>query len=46
LRETWEATGSLPEDIIVPNGQGQMVVPVAPITPAAQVKNKVSTTAD
>jgi hypothetical protein len=46
LRETWEATGSLPEDIVVPNGQGQMVVPVAPITPAAQVKNKVSTTAD
>ena len=46
LRETWEATGSLPEDIIVPNGQGQMVVPVAPITPATQVKNKVSTTAD
>lgn len=46
LRETWETTGSLPEDIIVPNGQGQMVVPVAPVTPAAQIKNRAGTTAD
>ena len=46
LRETWEATGSLPQDIIVPNGQGQMVVPVAPVTPAAQIKNRAGTTAD
>lgn len=46
LRETWEATGSLPTDIIVPNGQGQMVVPVQPVTPSTQIKNRVSTTAD
>lgn len=46
LRETWETTGALPEDVIVPNGQGQMVVPVRSVTPQTQVKNKVSTTAD
>ena len=46
LRETWEATGSLPEDIIVPNGQGQMTVPVKPVLPQTQVKNRAGTTAD
>lgn len=46
LRETWETTGGLPEDVIVPNGQGQMVVPVRSVTPQTQVKNRVGTTAD
>lgn len=46
LRETWETTGALPEDVIVPNGQGQMVVPVRSVTPQTQVKNRVGTTAD
>lgn len=46
IRETWEQTGSLPESFIVPNGQANMEVPVESVTPATQVKNKVSTTAN
>lgn len=46
IRETWEKTGALPESFIVPNGQGNMEVPVESVTPQTQVKNKISTPAD
>lgn len=46
IRETWEQTGALPDSFIVPNGQANMEVPVESVTPATQVKNKVSTTAN
>lgn len=46
LRKSWEETGTMPESVIVPNGDGVMEVPVTRITPETQVKNKVSTTAD
>lgn len=46
LRKSWEETGTMPDSVIVPNGDGVMEVPVTRITPSTQVKNKVSTTAD
>ena len=46
LRENWKTVGGLPPSVIVPNGQGQMEVPVEAVTPADQVKNKPSTTAN
>lgn len=46
LRKSWEETGTMPESVIVPNGDAVMEVPVTRITPETQVKNKVSTTAD
>jgi hypothetical protein len=46
LRKSWEETGSLPESVIVPNGQGAMEVPVTSVTPATQTQNRTSTTAD
>lgn len=46
LRKSWEETGTMPESVIVPNGQGVMEVPVTRVTPESQIKNKVSTTAD
>ena len=46
LRENWKTVGGLPPTVIVPNGQGQMEVPVESVTPADQVKNKPSTTAN
>lgn len=46
LRKSWEETGTMPETVIVPNGQGVMEVPVTRVTPETQVKNKTSTTAD
>ena len=46
LRKSWEETGTMPESVVVPNGDGVMEVPVTRITPETQVKNKVSTTAD
>ena len=45
LRKAWEETGTMPESVVVPNGDGVMEVPVTRITPETQVKNKVSTTA-
>ena len=46
LREQWDETGTMPESVIVPNGDSVMEVPVTRVTPETQVKNKVSTTAD
>lgn len=46
LREQWDETGTMPESVIVPNGDSIMEVPVTRVTPETQVKNKVSTTAD
>lgn len=46
LRESWQNTGTLPAEIIVPNGQGTMTVPVVPVDADSQVKNEPSTTAD
>ena len=46
LRKSWEETGTLPESVIVPNGQGVMEVPVTKVLPETQVNNKASTTAD
>jgi hypothetical protein len=46
LRKSWEETGTMPESVVVPNGDSTMEVPVTRITPETQVKNKVSTTAD
>lgn len=46
LRENWKNNGVLPDAVEVPNGQGSIVVPVAPVTPGTQVKNKASVTAD
>lgn len=46
LRKSWEETGAMPESVVVPNGDTVMQVPVARVVPSAQVKNKVSTTAD
>lgn len=46
LRKSWEETGTMPESVIVPNGQGVMEVPVTRVTPETQIKNKTSTTAD
>lgn len=46
LRENWKTVGGLPPTVIVPNGQGQIEVPVESVTPADQVKNKPSTTAN
>ena len=46
LRESWDQTRSMPESVIVPNGDSVMEVPVTRVTPQTQVKNKTSTTAD
>lgn len=46
LREQWDQTGTMPESVVVPNGDSVMEVPVTRVTPETQVKNKVSTTAD
>lgn len=46
LREQWDETGTMPESVIVPNGDSIMEVPVTRVTPETQIKNKVSTTAD
>lgn len=46
LRDSWKETGTMPESVIVPNGQGVMQVPVTRVTPETQVQNKTSTTAD
>ena len=46
LRESWKNTGSMPGEVIVPNGQGTMSVPVVSVTPEAQTVNRTSTTAD
>ena len=46
LRKSWEEAGSMPQSVIVPNGDAVMEVPVTRVTPETQVKNKVSTTAD
>ena len=46
LRDAWKETGTMPESVIVPNGQGVMQVPVTRVTPDTQVQNKTSTTAD
>ena len=46
LRESWENTGSMPQSVVVPNGDAIMEVPVTRVTPETQVKNRASTTAD
>jgi hypothetical protein len=46
LRESWKETGTLPQSVVVPNGDTVMEVPVTRVTPESQVKNKTSTTAD
>lgn len=46
LRTSWKETGTMPEAVIVPNGDATMPVPVAPVTPKTQVKNKISTPVD
>ena len=46
LRESWDQTGTMPESVVVPNGDTVMEVPVTRVTPETQVKNKTSTTAD
>ena len=46
LKEAWTTTGQLPEDVIVPNGQGRMIVPVEKVTPRTQTKNRSGVTVD
>lgn len=46
LRKSWEEQGALPSEVIVPNGDSTMAVPVTRVTPSTQVENKTSTTAD
>jgi len=46
LKKFWDESGSLPESIVVPNGQGTMQVPVESVTPDTQVDNKTGTSAE
>lgn len=46
LRESWKEQGALPSEVVVPNGDSTMTVPVTRVTPETQVQNKTSTTAD
>lgn len=46
LRDSWQNMGAMPNEVMVPNGQSTMNVPVVSVTPEAQTVNRTSTTAD